>query len=127
MRDSIRKFFSSYSDIELVFLFGSFSQNRSRKDSDVDVAIMTKSPLCLNELLDRKLKLASSLGREVDLIDLSQVHGALLEEVLCKGEILIRANPESFARLLKRMWYEKEDDQRFSEKTIKERLKLWQK
>lgn len=125
LKNSICNFFASDDAIELVILFGSRAQNRSRPDSDVDLAVLATAPLSVDDLVERKLNLASVIGYEVDLIDISQCHGAILEEIMCKGEILIRRNLKAFENLLKRMWYEKEDDQRFSEKTIKERMKLW--
>ena len=80
----------------------------------------------MESILEMQLGLASQLRCEVDLVDLRQSHGAILQEVLCRGKLLLNRNPKAFEALLKRMWYEREDDQRYSEKTIKERLKQWE-
>ena len=123
----IKQYFESYGDVELLYIFGSRSQNRVTEDSDLDLAILSSKPLTVDELVDRKLKLSTLVKCEVDLVDLAQSHGAILDEIMCKGKLLICRNPKALENLIKRMWYEKEDDQRFSEITIKERLKQWKK
>jgi hypothetical protein len=71
--------------------------------------------------------LGQTLGRDVDLVDLHRAHGAILEEVIVRGDHLIVRDPEVMARLLKRMWYEKEDDARFRQITWQERQRQWDK
>ena len=124
MREKIRKYFDNRSDILLVFLFGSHAGGRNRPGSDVDIAVLGMRSLTIEEILDAKLHLGTDLGCEVDLIDLAASHGAILQEVVCRGELLINRDSEAYARLIKRMWFEKEDDGRFIQKTFQERLRI---
>ena len=55
----------------------------------------------------------------------SSVHGAILEEALIKGEKILQRSPADFEHLLKKMWYDKEDDGRFRRRTHQLRLAQW--
>ena len=124
IRDKIKQFFENRNDVLLVFLFGSQAQNRSHAHSDVDIALLGPAPFVVDDLLDIKLKLGTHLGREVDVVDLAKSHGAILQEVICRGELLINRSCEAYACTLKRMWFEQEDDARFTQKTFQERLRI---
>ena len=127
MEDLIAHFFARHGDLTLVVLYGSQANGQATKDSDIDVAIMGAQALSIEELLEFNSGLRLKLGREIDLVDLRASHGALLSEILTRGKLLLMRDPAVYAALIKRMWYEREDDGRFLAITLKERQKQWQK
>lgn len=79
-------------DPAVIYLFGSFGTPAQHASSDVDIAFLPGilvSPMVCFEVANR---LAQSLGREVDLIDLSQASTVLRKEVLRTGIPLAVAN-----------------------------------
>lgn len=127
VRQQLMQFFANRLDIQLVVLFGSQASQTAKEDSDVDIALLADKSMSSDELVDIQLALSSELAKEVDVVDLSVSHGAILDEVIGRGDFLINRDPELYAKLLKRMWYEKEDDARFTQKIYDERLRIWQK
>ena len=120
-------YFSVNNKVQFVCLFGSMASGRQHTASDIDIAIDTGERLNPEELVQYATQLATLLGREVDLVDISVARGALLEEIVLKGLTVVQRSPEVFASLLKRMWYDKEDDGRVRQRTMMTRLNLWPK
>ncbi len=83
-----------------VWLFGSLATGRARADSDVDLAVLCTPPLGNDRfaLMDR---VASLIGRELDVIDLATVAPAVAWEVVTTGRLLHERDElavESFVR-----------------------------
>jgi hypothetical protein len=61
-------------------------------------------------LLDQRVKtairLSRALHREVDLIDLQDVAGEILQQSLCQGTNLLQKDAGLYARLMQRLWFE---------------------
>jgi len=72
----------------LIYLFGSSYQGRMRPDSDIDVAILSDNSLDAYQFFLIAQELAEALGREVDLIDLSQASTVFVAQVVGNSEIL---------------------------------------
>lgn len=125
LQGSIRDFFSRDTKAAIVLLHGSFASGRQREESDVDLAVLCDYPMTTSQLIEISQDLGSLLKREVDLIDLATCHGAILQESLVRGKQILLRDPERLSALIKRMWYEREDDARFSAKTIAERRAHW--
>ena len=75
-----------YSDVQAVYLFGSYAANDAWPDSDVDIALLlpcgtsqTCGCLLMSELCT---ELESLLKRKVDLINLRRVSTVLQKEVI---------------------------------------------
>ncbi len=114
-------------DSSVCNLDGSYASGKAKQDSDIDVAICGNREFSPDELVDMSTQLAMLLGIEDDIIDLSKSHGAVLEEALVKGEKILQRSPADFEHLLKKMWYDKEDDGRFRQRTHQLRLARWTK
>lgn len=127
VKEELTAFLTREHDIGMAVLYGSFAKGLERPDSDVDIAVWKDKPLDLENLLDLANRIRQLVQREVDLVDLSKVHGALLSEILTGGTIILLRDPVIYEQLLKRMWYEREDDGRFIEKILQERLRSWEK
>ena len=118
-------YFATRPEVRILTIFGSFASGNAHAASDLYLAIDTGQRLSPDELAQMTSELATRLGREVDLVDLTVSRGAILEEAIIKGRKVIQRSPEDFARLLKRMWYDKEDDGRYRQRTMQTRLLLW--
>lgn len=119
----VGKFFSDEVDVLLVIVFGSQADGRASENSDLDVAIAGHASFSLERLVDLQLELGSRLAVEIDLVDLNAAHGAVLQEALSKGRVVTRRDAALYAKLLKRMYYEREDDGRFVALTVTTRLR----
>jgi len=116
-------FFRDKDDFPLIILFGSYADGRQTETSDVDVAFYVEKPLPVDERLALQDKLQAVLSKTVDLIDLRDAHGALLQEVLVRGLRIKNEDPAVYERLLGRMLREKENDARVLQKIVDLRLK----
>jgi uncharacterized protein len=77
-------------DLLAVFVFGSFATGRVRPDSDLDLAFLPKKTLDMRTLWELNPEVAMAAGREVDLIDLSNVSvsSILKFEIIKRGELI---------------------------------------
>ena len=127
IKSTLNNFFQIRQDVRFVTVFGSYATGKAKQDSDIDIAICGNRKFSPDELVDMSTQLSMLLGLEVDLIDLSKSHGAILEEAMMKGEKILQRSPADFEHLLKKMWYDKEDDGRFRQRTHQIRLAQWTK
>ncbi|MBM4251958.1 MAG: nucleotidyltransferase domain-containing protein [Deltaproteobacteria bacterium] len=125
IRNKLISYFATKDEVRLLVVFGSAIDGRMTAESDIDLALDLGRALTIDEKLEISHDLGKFLGRDVDIVDLSKVRGAILEEVVVKGERLMQRSPEDFAKLLTRMWYDKEDDGRFRQRTVEARLARW--
>lgn len=93
-----------------------------RSESDVDVAVLYKHPLTAEQRLALVDRLTCTLGRPVDLVDLAEVNGVILQQILCNGKVLLKNSVQSFVRLLQRMVYNQEDMMPYHRRTLRERV-----
>lgn len=120
-------YLQKWPSISLAWIFGSTASGRRRADSDIDLAVCADRKLTADELIQITSELSMDIGAEIDIVDLRCAHGAILDEILLRGILLFVKDPEHYSQLLKRFWYEKEDDNRFREKTMKARMARWSK
>ena len=76
-----------------IYLFGSHAGDGARPDSDIDLAILTRSPLPPFPLWELAQRLAAQAGREVDLVDLRQASTVFRMQIISTGERLFCAEP----------------------------------
>ena len=80
--------------VELVVLFGSVARGRSRRDSDLDVAVRCDGPADLDALyLLLAPRLATSL---LDLVDVRRTGSLLAFQVARHGRLLYERDPGAF-------------------------------
>ncbi len=106
---STLSFLSDDPEIELALVFGSLASGQARPDSDIDVAVYPRHPLGHQSLQALSDEIASATGRPVDIIDLSQVDGALLRQVLRTGKLLFSKRPSIMGFLMERLLIWQED------------------
>jgi predicted nucleotidyltransferase len=119
--------FENDEDVLLVILFGSFASNTYSAESDLDVAYLTRGSLSIDQILAVQNRLAAKFNREIDLVDLRKAHGALLQEILSRGLVVLKKDHNAYYLLLKRMLGESEDDSRVHAKVVEERKQNWRR
>lgn len=116
---------SGAADIQIAILFGSLADGRGDKTSDLDLAVAGDAVLSVARRIELSEALSREFGREIDLVDLLDAHGAVLQEILTRGKQVLNRNQATLEILLRRMLYEKEDDSRFARTCTKERMERW--
>jgi len=79
-------------EILAVYVFGSVSSGQMHVNSDLDLAVYTKSGLDRVDLWHASQKLASIVGRDVDLVDLNTATSVMRMQVVSRGERLFCMN-----------------------------------
>ena len=79
-------------DPAVIYLFGSYGTAREHAGSDVDLAILPRSPIDPVVCFDTANELTNRLGVAVDLIDLSRASTVLAKEVMRTGTPLAVAD-----------------------------------
>jgi predicted nucleotidyltransferase len=95
----LERFFKEMEEVSLVFLFGSMATGRSRKKSDVDIAILFKSPPRIdhsNDIRSMEDKLSALLRKEVDLVHLDHASPILKMQVLKNGVLVYASDKKHF-------------------------------
>ena len=122
---AIGQVLARHPSIVVAILFGSLATGRNRNDSDLDLAVASTTPLDPQTRLQLIEELAVGLGRPVDLIDLAQTHGPLLQQILTKGRLLICTDRTRYADLLLRVIYEEADVMPYYRRILAERRQAW--
>ena len=95
--------------IKLCILYGSAATGRLRKDSDIDIAIAGDALFSKEYLVYLQLALSSVLGYEVDIVDMKNLEGLILSEILRKGNVLIKKDTNLYAEFIRKVIYFNED------------------
>jgi len=95
--------------IKVVIVYGSASSGKMRPGSDVDVAVLFDGPLDMDVRIALWGRLTDAVRREVDLVDLHDLGGEILHQILTKGRVVIKNDAHAYFRLLQRMIYDRED------------------
>ena len=72
----------------LVMVFGSYAKGLARSDSDIDIAYAGKESLGPYEIFMLAQELAALLGRDVDLLDLTQASTVMKAQIVAFGRVL---------------------------------------
>ena len=109
MKKEITRILGEFPEIKVAALFGSAANGRLNDRSDLDIAVAGDSELPFDLKSRVSVKLSLALSREIDLIDLHQVSGTILQQALCTGEFLLKNSQGVLAGLMKKMWYNQAD------------------
>ena len=93
--------------------------------SDVDIAVAAEQKLPAETRSRLAAALSDRLGREVDLIDLQDVAGLILEQALCHSKVVKNADHLLYVRLLKRLWYHQADMVPYIRRILEQRSSRW--
>lgn len=83
--------------LSFVALFGSQATGRTHEKSDVDIAILAKQPLRLDEQLKISSELSDSFRRDdVEIVDLANASPTLMRVVVEDGQTLYEKESNTF-------------------------------
>ena len=122
--DEIRGVLSRFSSIHLAIVFGSVASGHARPDSDLDLAVLGKTPLSANEKIELIAALAQQVGRPIDLVDLYAAPEPLLGQILCHGRRILGTDV-MFATLLSRHLIDQADFAPIQNRILAERRMAW--
>ena len=72
----------------IIYIFGSYTRNEMREDSDIDIAFFSKKDFTTYEIFMLAQELADIFKREVDLIDLKKASTVFKAQIIGTGDIL---------------------------------------
>ena len=75
-------------DLLAIYQFGSQAQGTARRDSDIDLAVLTRTPISAERLFHLAQELAVRLGRNVDLLDLRSTTTVMRAQIISTGRCL---------------------------------------
>lgn len=73
---------------KLIYIFGSSAFGMMKKESDIDIAFLTKEDISEYQVFSLAQNLAGILGREIDLINLYNASTVLKAQIVGKGKII---------------------------------------
>jgi predicted nucleotidyltransferase len=103
IRDAVAEFASTRTEILAAYVFGSVATARTRKDSDVDVAVLLRDGMRSSRMFDYRLELlagiASALHRpDVDIVILNGAPPLLAHRILSKGKLVFERSASARVR-----------------------------
>ncbi|HNV25677.1 MAG TPA: nucleotidyltransferase domain-containing protein [Nitrospira sp.] len=125
VRAAIVSVLQRHPSVTMAILFGSLAAGRGRPDSDLDLAVSTTAPLTVVARVELIDELAAAVGRPIDLIDLTQAHGPLLQQVLTTGRLMLCRNRTEYAELMRRQAYEEADLMPYYRRILATRRQAW--
>ena len=112
--EDVVKFLNKY-NISSMLTFGSFNNDNFSEESDIDIAIIGKHKIDLDEILEIELFLERLLKREIDVIDLRSRNLSIFLKINVLNEGLItytnddNYNLERFKEETERVYKENEN------------------
>jgi len=87
-QETVEKICASLPDVMAVYLFGSAVSGKMHPESDIDIAVLTDSPIEPERLWKLAQDIAAMVGREVDLIDLRTTSTVMRMQIIKVGKRL---------------------------------------
>ena len=96
--DQLREICETDAAVELCVLFGSEVSGKHGPNSDVDIAVLPRSPLSAKAKIALYEKLADACSAELDVCWLGpDTDPTLAREALCRGRLIYESRPGLFA------------------------------
>jgi predicted nucleotidyltransferase len=121
MKTAILHVLEQFPEVQIAYVFGSAARDQLTSTSDIDVAVAAATKLPLETRLAVAMQLSKALHREVDVIDLQDVTGEILQQSLCEGLKLLQKDPGLSARLIQRLWFDQADMMPYRRRILAER------
>jgi predicted nucleotidyltransferase len=121
MKTTILHVLEQFPEVKTAYVFGSAAREQLTDRSDIDVAVAAETKLPLETRLTMALQLSKALHREVDLVDLQDVAGEILQQSLCQGLKLLQKDAGLHARLIQRLWFDQADLMPYRRRILAER------
>ena len=89
MEEKIKEILLKEIECEAIVLFGSYARGTQNTESDIDIAIKTKSKIEKKTLYKISIELSDELKKDIDLINLDdEISDAFRYEILITGKTL---------------------------------------
>lgn len=124
LESQLREVFAHFPEVVLVVLFGSMASGQQRADSDLDVAMLTDSPITIEQKIAIISSLAECIGRPIDLIDLREVTEPLLGQIVKHGQRVLGSDA-LYGDLISRHLFEQADFMPYQARILAERRVAW--
>lgn len=122
---ALRRVLMRFPQLTLALVFGSVARGTARPDSDLDMAVASRSgALTAEERWDIVDALAQETGRPVDLIDLQLASPPLLGEIVRHGR-RVWGDDAAYGRLISRNLFEQADFAPYRHRLLSERRAAW--
>jgi predicted nucleotidyltransferase len=82
---------SKMPNLEAVIVFGSYANNSADKDSDIDIAFLSKDKISNIQRWQLQEELASKLNKNVDLVNLDIANDVFKFQVASQGVVIFAA------------------------------------
>lgn len=125
LRNKLIEWSKSRDDIDLVVVFGSRAHERNRPDSDLDLAIWRSCAWKTDFVRECMDELTEILPTTIDLVDLSNADGPILQEILCNGQKIFERHDHLLGELYIRLMDWRTDFAPAWEKMVDQRRKRW--
>ena len=123
LKKAIRDVLEEAEDISLCILYGSAAENKLTPDSDIDIALGADACFSPDRLAELQTALSCAAGREADVVDVRRCEGVFLQQILTKGDLLLKRDQLLYAELIRRMWYFNSDMRKNYEYVLHQQLK----
>jgi predicted nucleotidyltransferase len=122
--NQLREVLAGFPELILALVFGSVAKGLQRIDSELDIAVVAKQALTVDEKIVIISALAEKTGRPVDLVDLKVVGEPLLGQIVQHGRRLLGSDGE-YGRLISRHLFEQADFMPYRNRILAERRAEW--
>jgi len=112
-------------DIVVAIAFGSVVSGTPRVDSDVDIAVLTRTTLTAERRRELVSLIGRATGRPVDLVDLQTAGVAVTRTALGEGRRLVCRDRNVLASLLSKILVDAADFLPYRERILSERRETW--
>ncbi len=93
----------------MAIVYGSAARERLTDRSDIDIAVAGNTAINYERMAEIANILSERAGKEIDLVDLRQVSGPILLEILDKGRVILKKSVPLYAEILRKLWYNQAD------------------
>jgi predicted nucleotidyltransferase len=114
-------------DLQAIYLFGSQNSNIATKDSDIDIAFLSRNQLSKKEIWDISNEIANILSTDVDLIDIHKSDTIFRYQIISTAERIYGNGYEidKFEMLAISLYYRFQDERREIVQEIKKRKTIF--
>lgn len=79
-------------DLSSIYIYGSYALNQETSESDLDIAFLTATKISAVNKWKIQEKIAATLDKDVDLVDLKDASVVLRKEVVEKGKLIFSSD-----------------------------------
>ncbi len=121
IKNIINNIIKKNSPIQIAILYGSSLKKLKNKTNDIDIAIAGEGKINYQTLAELQIQLEKKLEKKVDLVDINTINGPILQQILCKGELIKCLNQNLYVKIMKRMLFFQEDILPYYKKILRKR------